>query len=80
MNASSNPGVFGLDVKCLRSICKWDEIAEFICDTLNKWVQGEVGDELLLTLLTAIPKPDRDPSQAANLRPISVTSIWYRLV
>ena len=80
MNASSNPGVFGLDVKCLRMLTKFSNICDFLVDILNKWISGEIGDELLLTLLTAIPKADRDPTVAKNLRPISVTSIWYRLV
>lgn len=29
--------------------------------------------------MSAIPKPDRDPTMAANLRPIAVSSVWYRL-
>jgi hypothetical protein len=35
---------------------------------------------LLTTLLTAIPKVDRDSSDPKQLRPISVTSIWYRII
>lgn len=35
---------------------------------------------LLHTLLTAIPKKDKPTDVPSNLRPISVTSIWYRLI
>jgi hypothetical protein len=67
MNASSNPGVFGLDVKCLRFLTKFSNISKFLVDVLNKWIAGDIGDELLLTLLTAIPKADRDPTVVKNL-------------
>lgn len=36
--------------------------------------------DLFLALLTAIPKPNRPTTIPANLRPISVTSIWYKLL
>jgi hypothetical protein len=30
--------------------------------------------------MTAIPKPGRPTNEPANLRPISVSSVWYRIV
>ncbi len=80
MKASSAPGMFGLDVPTLRELCRNNLLADYITKLLNAWIKGDIGDHLLLTFLTAIPKPERDPSLARNLRPISVTSIWYRLV
>jgi hypothetical protein len=60
MNASSSPGMFGLDVPALRNLCANDIIANYVTGLLNMWIEGQVGDHLLLTFLTAIPKPDRD--------------------
>jgi hypothetical protein len=34
----------------------------------------------LVTLLTAIPKADEPTDNPAKLRPISVTSVWYRVL
>ena len=34
----------------------------------------------LSSLLTAIPKPDRDTALPANLWPILVTSTWYHIL
>jgi hypothetical protein len=55
-------------------------MAEKAQSFLWQLVQGTCDEELLTTLLTAIPKPDRDSSDPAQLRPISVTSIWYRII
>ena len=35
---------------------------------------------LLITLLTAIPKADQATNDASKLRPISVSSVWYRIL
>ncbi len=43
-------------------------------------LESQVASPLLLSLLTAIPKPGRDTATATNLRPISVSSVFYRLL
>lgn len=62
MNSGTAPGVFGLDVLTLRRICTLDPVATHVTTLLNNWIAGNPGDYLLLTLLTAIPKPDKDPT------------------
>ena len=48
---------------------------------LNSWITDDHDTpDLFLALLTAIPKPNRPTTIPANLRPISVTSIWYKLL
>ena len=56
-------------------------IADIITTKLWDWVTiGDDYNEMFLAILTAIPKADKPPTIAKNLRPISVTSIWYRIV
>lgn len=81
MNKNASPGVFGLDISTLKILFKNDNLANTICTLLNRWVfERDCSTELFLALLSAIPKQDKDTNHARNLRPISVTSIWYRLV
>lgn len=39
-----------------------------------------MNEHLLTTIMTAIPKPEKDTSDPSQLRPISVTSVWYRII
>jgi hypothetical protein len=55
-------------------------LGQLIVDLLNRWVGEELNTELFLAIVSAIPKPKKPPDNPQNLRPISVTSIWYRLV
>ena len=47
---------------------------------LNTWIQDPDLVQLHLAYLSAIPKSDRPTTEPKNLRPISVSSIWYRWV
>ena len=47
---------------------------------LNKWVGEEVSSDLFLAIVSTIPKPQKPPDRPQNLRPISVTSVWYRIL
>lgn len=47
---------------------------------LNRWVQEDLSSELFTAIVSTIPKPKKPPDTPQNLRPISVTSVWYRLV
>lgn len=51
-----------------------------IVDILNGWVLEEFNTDLFVSLISAIPKPKKPPDQPENLRPIAVTSLWYRVV
>lgn len=57
-----------------------DYVAQLITTGLQHLLDGEAHPELLASYLTAIPKPDRPTDVAANLRPISVSSTWYRIL
>ena len=41
---------------------------------------GDCEEALLLSIMTAIPKSGKPVDEARYLRPISVTSTWYRLL
>ena len=55
-------------------------MASLITDLLNRWVFESLSTELFLAIVSAIPKPKKPPDKPSNLRPISVTSVWYRIV
>jgi hypothetical protein len=57
-----------------------DELGTLIVDLLNKWVREDINTELFLAIVSSIPKPKKPPDKPENLRPISVTSIWYRVI
>jgi hypothetical protein len=43
-------------------------------------VHEEGNSELFTAIMSTIPKPKKPPDAPQNLRPISVASVWYRLV
>lgn len=48
---------------------------------MNDWLTTDCETaEMFLVMLSAIPKEGKPPTVASNLRPISVTSIWYKIV
>lgn len=79
MKSQSNPGALGLSPSALKCILEDDAVGNICLGHFNDWVAAPHNDVLLLALLTAIPKPGRDPMQPPNLRPISVASVWYRV-
>ncbi len=78
--ANSSVGAFGLDVQAVKILLDSEIFAPLVTSLLWGMIQGRVDTPLLLTILTAIPKPDVVTKEACNLRPISVTSIWYRIL
>lgn len=80
MKSGTSPGCFGLDVPTLRHVFKNPVFADRICALLNQWIHDPASVELHLAYLTAIPKLNKPPTTPSNLRPISVSSIWYRWV
>lgn len=82
MRTQASPGTFGIDVGTTCRLLDHPTLGPLICDYINDWVQygDSAPPELFTALLTAIPKADRPTSDPANLRPISVTSLWYRIV
>ena len=81
MNTQASPGPFGLDLVVIKELCNNDILGELVCQLLNRWVFDRgVTPDLFLAILSAIPKPKKPPDRPSNLRPICITSIWYRIV
>ena len=51
-----------------------------LVDIVNGWILEEYNTDLFISLISAIPKPKKPPDKPENLRPIAVTSLWYRVV
>ena len=73
-------GAFGVDVGALKCLLAHGPMVCLITDSLQRVLVEGCEPSLLVTLLTALPKPGKDPGSPTNLRPISVTSIWYRII
>ena len=73
-------GAFGVDVGALKCLLAYGPMVRLITDSLQRLLVEGCEPSLLATLLTALPKPGKDPGSPTNLRPISVTSIWYRII
>jgi hypothetical protein len=80
MNTNASPGVYGLETDCLKELFNNEITGTLLVDLLNRWVHEDMNNELFLAIVSAIPKPKKTPDEPCNLRPISVTSGWYRLV
>lgn len=80
MNSSANPGIWGLNASTMSLLSSNDCICEFLVLVVNAWVNGDQSADLLLSVLSAIPKPHKPTLAPEMLRPISVTSSWYRLI
>ena len=73
-------GAFGVDVGALKCLLAHGLMACLITDSLQRVLVEGCEPSLLATLLTALPKPGKDPGLPTNLRPISVTSFWYHII
>ena len=73
-------GIFGINPAIILQLLLQPLVAPRLLDALTQFLHAGDSTPLWDTLLTAIPKPNRDTSQPKNTRPISVTSIWYRLL
>ena len=73
-------GAFEVDVGALKCLLAHGPMVRLITDSLQRVLVEGCEPSLLATLLTAFPKPGKDPGSPTNLRPISVTSIWYRII
>ena len=73
-------GAFGVDVGALKCLMAHGPMACLITDSLQRVLVEGCEPSPLATLLTALPKPGKDPGSPTNLWPISVTSIWYRII
>lgn len=81
MNSNAASGVWGLQIPILTQLYSNEYFADTLTALLNSWIMDDADTaEMFLVLLTAIPKPQRDTAVPSNLRPISVTSVWYKLV
>ena len=73
-------GAFVVDVGALKCLLAHGPMAHLITDSLQRVLVEGCEPSLLATLLTVLPKPGKDPGSPTNLRPISVTSIWYHII
>lgn len=79
MNSNATPGIFGLDVSTLGVLLANDTLGTLIVLLMNGLLRDNIDQKLLLTLLTAISK-GKGTDDPTLLRPISVTSVWYKLI
>ena len=80
MRPNTAPGPFGIEVGCLTYLLCVDFLAGLITAALQCLLDLLPAPDLFASYLTAIPKPDRPTNVPSNLRPILVTSAWYRLL
>lgn len=79
MSTAANPGPYGLQVSAIKGLAQTPRLLSELVELFNKWLIDPSNDDLLDSTLTAIPKPGRDPGLPKNLRPIAVSSMWYRI-
>ena len=58
----------------------FNRLATTMLAALQRFLDSGNYTPLWDTLLTAIPKPNRDTTHPKNTRPISITCTWYRLL
>ena len=68
-------GIFGINPAIISQLLLQPLVAPRLLDALTQFLHAGDSTPLWDTLLTAIPKPNRDTSHPKNTRPISVTSI-----
>ena len=78
MNGTSAPGVDGFKVNFIRKF--WTPLGALVTNAVNNSISK---GKLTITLRTAIfkllRKGEKDPTLAANFRPISLISVLYKL-
>lgn len=76
--SDSAPGHDGITWKMLRNLSEETEMA--LLEVINKqWSEGIVPDHMRLSIINPIPKPGKDSTKIANLRPISLTPTICKL-
>ena len=75
--SNTTVGAYGVSAKLLKLICKQKINVKFITIMLTSIMGDQCPLDLLVSQLTPIPKPKKVATNAANLRPLVVTSIWY---
>ena len=81
MRWRAGSGPFGLEIGVLQRLIKVPQLLGLLRGLLQSWLLEDQQAPLLLSaLLTAIPKRGKPPDTPRNLRPISVLSVWYRIV
>ena len=73
-------GPFGINTYVIVSLLRQPALAPSLLAALTNTLASADPTPLWDTLLTAIPKPHKDSSLPQHTRPISVTSLWYRLL
>ena len=81
MKPGASSGAFGLQVNVIKLLFDNPVFASVLTTLLIMWIADPTGPaELFLVMLSAIPKAERSTASPQNLRPISVTNIWYKIV
>lgn len=75
----SAPGHDGITWQHIRNLDD-GHLQQLLKHVNQLWENGEVPTHLKLTLVHPIPKPNKDPSNMTNLRPISLTPTLCKLI
>ena len=75
MNTNATTGAFGLDISTLKWLMTLERTSSMLINFLQGILDNKFDENLLLTIMSAIPKPKKPPTTPKNLRPISV-DLW----
>ena len=73
------PGIDGFTVNFIHEF--WPPLGHLVKDAVNESkFKGELTSTMIFAIFTLLLKGERDPTLAANFRPISLLSVIYKLV
>ena len=79
MKNNKTPGIDGFPVEFLKFF--WNELKIFIQRSLNEsYTKGILPQTLRQTIITCLPKGNKPRDELKNWRPISLTSVLYKMV
>ena len=79
MKGTSAPGIDGFTVNFIRKF--WPPLSHVVKNAVNKSKsKGELTSTMRFAIFKLLRKGGKDPTLAANFRPISLLSVIYKLV
>ena len=77
MNGTSAPGVDGFTVNFIRKF--WTQLGDLVTNAVNNFKsKGKLTITLRTEIFKWLRKGEKDPTVAANFRPISLLSVMYK--